>query len=81
MLAEPCDLLPLGDALRLGEGAEDVLHRRGAQAGEQGDAEEDEVPIVLAEAVATRLWVVVRKVEVVRRVGAGLGHGGVGEKE
>ena len=59
LFAEPGDVFPLGDALRLGEGGEQVLHRRGAQAREEDDAEEDEVAVVLADTVAARIRVVV----------------------
>lgn len=80
MFAEAGDILPLLDAAGLGKGREEILHRRGAEAGEQEDAKQDEVAIVPAKRVFPCLGVEVGEGEVFAGVGAGAGHA-VGEEE
>jgi hypothetical protein len=81
LLAKSCDILSLGDALGLGERGKEVLHGRGAQANEENDAKEYKVPIVLAEAIAARLWVVVCEIPILCSVRPGFGHRGMGKEQ
>jgi len=80
LFAEPGNILPLLDTASLGKGREEILHRRGAETGEQEDAKQDEVAIVPAKRVFPCLGIEVGKGEVFARVGAGAGHA-VGEEE
>jgi hypothetical protein len=80
LLAEPGNVLALLEALRFGEGGENVLHGSGAQAGQEDDAKEYEVTIVPADAVIPGVRIIVREVKVLGGVVPGARHA-VGEEE
>lgn len=80
LLAKPGNILALGNALRLGERREHVLHGGGAQACEEQDAKQYQVAIVPAQAVVARAGVAVRQRKVLGCVVARARHA-VGEEE
>lgn len=81
LFAKPGDVLPLGNALGLCVRREQVFQRGGAEAGKENDAEEDEEAVILAEAILSGRWVVVREREVLSGMGAGARHTSMGEEE
>jgi hypothetical protein len=81
LLAEPRQGLSLGDALEPGEWRQNVFHDAGAQAGEEDNAEGDEVCVIGANAISSRLFVVVGEVNELAGVYPGLGDEAVSQEE
>lgn len=74
LFAKPGEILPLLNSVCFREGRKQVLHSCSAKAGEQYDAEQDEVAIVPTNAILARLWVVVGECKVFGGVFAGARH-------
>lgn len=81
LLAEARQVLALRDAPTLGQRSQHVFHGRGAQAGEEDDAEGEKAGIAEAGAIQARLGVLVGEGEELDRVGLRLGDAEVGEEE
>lgn len=81
MFAETGDVFPLGDAPILGKRSQHVLDGSSPQAGEQDNAEGDQVGIIAAHTVIPGSWLTVCEGVELGRVSAGLGQAGVDEEE
>lgn len=68
LLSKTSDLLLLADAHVLGERSQGILHCRRSQAGEKDNDERDEVGVVEASAIFSRLRIVVLKTNELGRV-------------
>lgn len=63
LLAEAGQVLAVCDALKSADGRKNVFHGGGAKAGEENDAEGDEVGIIVTDAVLSRFGVKVAEME------------------
>ena len=81
MLAKTGDVFPLGDAPILGKRGQQVLDGGSSQAGEQDDAEGDQIGIIAAHTIISRSWLTICEGVELGRVSAGLGQAGVDQEE